>query len=66
MVLAGLMVGLVGLAPVVGVLGNVPVAAEAPPQTKAEADRLLAQGLQQAETSQFKEAIQSWQQVLIM
>ncbi len=31
---------------------------------KAEADRLLQQGIQQLDTSQFREALQSWQQAL--
>ncbi|MGI2901760.1 CHAT domain-containing protein [Tolypothrix sp. VBCCA 56010] len=35
-------------------------------QQKAEADKLLQQGIQQAKTSQFTAAIQSWQQALII
>ncbi|MGB7891042.1 MAG: CHAT domain-containing tetratricopeptide repeat protein [Microcoleus sp.] len=35
-------------------------------QRKAEADRLLDQGLQQYEISQFQAALQSWQQALII
>jgi CHAT domain-containing protein/Tfp pilus assembly protein PilF len=31
---------------------------------KAEADRLLDRGIQQAQTSQFREALQSWEQAL--
>jgi CHAT domain-containing protein len=66
MVLAGLMVGLVGLAPVFGLLGNVPVAAQTAAERQTEADRLLDQGAVQQRTSQFKEAIQSWQQALVI
>ena len=33
-------------------------------QRKVEADRLLQQGLQQYEVSQFEVALQSWQQAL--
>ncbi len=33
---------------------------------KAEADRLIKQGLQQHQTSQFEAALQSWQQALII
>jgi hypothetical protein len=33
---------------------------------KAEADRLLDQGLQQFQTSQFEAALQSWQQALVL
>jgi CHAT domain-containing protein/tetratricopeptide (TPR) repeat protein len=35
-------------------------------QRKAEADRLLDQGIQQLVTSQFQAALQSWQQALII
>ncbi|ERT08704.1 TPR repeat family protein [Lyngbya aestuarii BL J] len=61
------------LAVVVGVLSpvvsinvlNVPqVLAQTPDERKAEADQLFQQGLQQAKTSQFREALQSWQQAL--
>jgi CHAT domain-containing protein/Flp pilus assembly protein TadD len=61
MVLAGLMVGLVGLAPVGSLPGNLPVAAEALPETEVEADLLLQHGLQQSQAGQFGAAIQSWQ-----
>lgn len=33
-------------------------------ETKAEADRLFQQGIQQLNTSQFREALQSWEQAL--
>ena len=33
---------------------------------KAEADRLLQQGIKQHKTSQFEAALQSWQQALII
>jgi CHAT domain-containing protein len=33
---------------------------------KAEADRLLQQGIQQAQVSQFREAIQAWEQALAL
>ncbi|MDF5718982.1 MAG: CHAT domain-containing protein [Rhizonema sp. PD37] len=35
-------------------------------ERKAEADRLLQQGIQQYKTSQFQAALQSWQQALII
>jgi CHAT domain-containing protein/Flp pilus assembly protein TadD len=64
--LAGLMVGLVGLAPVVAVPGVVQVVAQTADQRKAEGDRLLLQGIQQFQTSQFTPALQSWQQALLL
>jgi Flp pilus assembly protein TadD len=62
--LAGLIVGLVGLAPGLAVPGGLPVVAQTVDQRKAEADRLLQQGIQQFQTSQFEAAFQSWQQAL--
>jgi CHAT domain-containing protein/uncharacterized protein HemY len=41
-----------------------PVLAQTSTDKKAEADRLLDQGIQQAKTSQFRAAIQSWEQSL--
>jgi tetratricopeptide (TPR) repeat protein len=38
--------------------------AQTPDARKAEADQLLVQGIQQAQTSQFEAALQSWQQAL--
>jgi CHAT domain-containing protein/Flp pilus assembly protein TadD len=40
------------------------VLAQTTAQRKAEADRLLEQGIQQYQTSQFRAALQSWQQAL--
>ena len=67
-VLAGLMLGLVGLAPV-KVSGLPEVAqtiAQTADQRKVEADRLLQQGNQQFQVSQFEAALQSWQQALVI
>jgi len=61
-VLAGLMAGLVGIAPAVRLLEATPVMAQTVEQRKAEADRLLQQGIQQFEISQVTAALQSWQQ----
>jgi len=44
---------------------NSQVLAQTPDAQKAEADRLLQQGIQQAQTGQFEAALQSWQQALI-
>jgi CHAT domain-containing protein/Flp pilus assembly protein TadD len=41
-----------------------PVIAQASTERKAEADRLLQQGIEQYKTSQFQAATQSWQQAL--
>jgi CHAT domain-containing protein/tetratricopeptide (TPR) repeat protein len=43
---------------------NSQVLAQTPDARKAEADRLLQQGIQQAQTGQFEAALQSWQQAL--
>ena len=45
---------------------NFRVLAQTPDAQKAEADRLLEQGLEQYRTSQFDAAIQSWQQALTL
>ncbi|WP_333302812.1 CHAT domain-containing tetratricopeptide repeat protein [Microcoleus sp. B4-C5] len=45
---------------------NSQVLAQTPAQRKAEADRLVQQGIQQFPTSQFQAALQSWQQALII
>jgi hypothetical protein len=45
---------------------NSQVLAQTPDARKAEADRLLQQGIQQYQTSQFEAALQSWQQALII
>ena len=42
------------------------VLAQNPAGPKAEADRLLKQGVEQFQTSQFQAALQSWQQALII
>ncbi|MFM5984259.1 MAG: Fis family transcriptional regulator, partial [Sphaerospermopsis kisseleviana] len=42
------------------------VLAQTPADRKAEADRLLQQGIEQFQTSQFTAALQSWQQALII
>ena len=42
------------------------VLAQTPADRKAEADRLLQQGFEQFEISQFEAALQSWQQALII
>ncbi len=43
---------------------NSQVLAQSPDAWKAEADRLLQEGIQQFRTSQFEAALQSWQQAL--
>ena len=43
---------------------NSQVFAQTPEAREAEADRLLQQGIQQAQSSQFEAALQSWQQAL--
>ncbi|MEG4147172.1 CHAT domain-containing protein [Microcoleus sp. Pol12B5] len=45
---------------------NSQVLAQTPAQRKAEADRLVQQGIQQFLPSQFQAALQSWQQALII
>ncbi|MBD2125408.1 CHAT domain-containing protein [Microcoleus sp. ZQ-A2] len=45
---------------------NSQMLAQTPDARKGEADRLLQQGIQQAQTSQFEAALQSWQQALII
>jgi CHAT domain-containing protein len=52
-----------GLAPITSV-GTVTAQAQVNGTRKAEADRLLIQGFQQYNTSQFAAALQSWQQAL--
>ncbi|MBE9058282.1 tetratricopeptide repeat protein [Sphaerospermopsis sp. LEGE 08334] len=42
------------------------VLAQTPAARRAEADRLLQQGIEQYQTSQFTAALQSWQQALII
>ena len=42
------------------------VLAQTPKDRKAQADRLLQQGFEQFQTSQFEAALQSWQQALII
>ncbi|MBD2354933.1 tetratricopeptide repeat protein [Tolypothrix sp. FACHB-123] len=49
-----------------GTPGELRVLAQTPQARKAEADRLLEQGNQQFQTSQFEAALQSWQQALII
>ena len=41
-----------------------PVLAQSPAPSKAQADRLLQQGIEQYQISQFEAALQSWQQAL--
>ena len=67
-VLAGLVMGLVGLAPVEvsGLLGVTQTIAQTAEQRKGEADRLLQQGIQQSDVSQIEAALQSWQQALVI
>ncbi|ALF54491.1 Fis family transcriptional regulator [Nostoc piscinale CENA21] len=43
---------------------NLAASAQTPDVRKAEADKLLQQGIQQYQTSQFQAALQSWQQAL--
>ena len=45
-------------------IGEKVVLAQTPDARKAEANRLLQQGIEQAKTSQFQAALQSWQQAL--
>ncbi|WP_306415016.1 MULTISPECIES: tetratricopeptide repeat protein [unclassified Calothrix] len=49
-----------------GTPGELRVLAQTPQARQAEADRLLKQGIQQAQTSQFEAALRSWQQALII
>ncbi|MBD2353120.1 tetratricopeptide repeat protein [Tolypothrix sp. FACHB-123] len=49
-----------------GTPGESRVLAQTPQARKAEADRLLDQGVQQYQTSQFEVALRSWQQALII
>ncbi|MBD2196891.1 MULTISPECIES: CHAT domain-containing protein [Calothrix] len=44
--------------------GELPVLAQTPDPRKTQADSLLDQGIQQYQTSQWKAAMQSWQQAL--
>ncbi|MBD2197536.1 MULTISPECIES: CHAT domain-containing tetratricopeptide repeat protein [Calothrix] len=46
--------------------GELRVLAQTSADRKAEADRLLQQGIEQYQTSQFEAALQSWQQALII
>jgi len=46
--------------------GESAVVAQTPDARKAEADRLLQQGREQAQTSQFEAALKSWEQALII
>ncbi|MBD2328080.1 tetratricopeptide repeat protein [Alkalinema sp. FACHB-956] len=62
-VVVGLVLGLVGLAPVVRVVRAQTVAQAVDPR-KAEADRLREQGIQQAQTSQYEAALQSFEKAL--
>ncbi len=62
LLLLGLVVG--GLAPVMGVPRVAQAIAQTVDSRKAEIDRLLEQGAQQYQTSQFTAALQSWQQAL--
>jgi tetratricopeptide (TPR) repeat protein len=66
MVLVGLMMGLVGLPPITGSIGIASAEVQTAEQRKSEADRLLRQGIQQAQVSQFEAALQSWQQALVI
>ncbi|NET61335.1 MAG: tetratricopeptide repeat protein [Symploca sp. SIO2E6] len=52
------------LLPNFSILSASPVVAQTSESQKVEADRLFQQGLQQAQSSQFQAAIQSWQQAL--
>ncbi|BAY66438.1 TPR repeat-containing protein [Calothrix brevissima NIES-22] len=49
-----------------GTPGELRVLAQTPQAKKAEADRLIEQGVQQYQTSQFEAALRSWQQALII
>jgi hypothetical protein len=48
----------------INAISEFPVLAQTPNEPKAEADRLLEQGIQQGKTQQFQEALQSDQQAL--
>ncbi|MGB3534461.1 MAG: tetratricopeptide repeat protein [Microcoleaceae cyanobacterium] len=48
----------------INILSESHVLAQTHKERKAEADRLLNQGIQQLNTSQFREALQSWQEAL--
>jgi len=50
--------------PLANFLAFSPVFAQTQNTSKAEADRLLQQGIQQRQRSQFREAIESWQKSL--
>jgi CHAT domain-containing protein/lipopolysaccharide biosynthesis regulator YciM len=66
MVLAGLMLGIVGLVPLVGLSGQAITVAQTTEPRQAEADRLLDEGLQHYQVGGFESAIQSWQQALVV
>jgi CHAT domain-containing protein len=66
MVLAGLMIGLVGLPPAAGLISIASAEVQTTRSRQAEADRLLRQGLQQYQMSQFEAALQSFQQALVI
>jgi len=61
---AGLMVGLLGMAPGVGLVGIPSGVAQTVEQRKAEADRLLQQGIQQIESREPEAALQTLEQAL--
>ncbi len=61
---ATLLLSLLAPLPMALPLASLPAAAQAPDSRKAEGDRLNQQGVQQYKSSQFKAALQSWEQAL--
>ena len=59
-----LLVLIPSLLPIPSELLSITAQAQSSQDRKAEADRLLKQGIQQFQRSQYKAAIHSWQQVL--
>jgi CHAT domain-containing protein len=64
--LAGLVTGLVGLAPVIVMPGVAQVVAQTREQRKAEGDRLLEQGIQDYNDRKYTDAEESFQHALII
>jgi tetratricopeptide (TPR) repeat protein len=65
-VLAGFILGLVGIAPVIALPGVASSIERPTSPRQIEADRLLQQGLKQYESEQFAAALASWQQSLVL
>ena len=64
--LAGLVVGLVGLAPLMAVPGMAQVVAQTADPRKAEAERLFQEGIRQYKANQFSAALVTWEKELLI